>query len=187
VLGLKPRYFLAPGPVFEFNVSMGLPVYQHINIRSIQLEDLKSLMNKNMNLNHPVVLNLKLLDLDQQREIIRYVEEFFEANNLSFKFPYPVYLVTDHESIITQIPIVKDNESLPRFFTQRESKLNVKESHVISRNHLLQQEINNADIQNVDVSLKRYGQVHRQIFDMEKERLFYRSLLHRMMKGKKNG
>lgn len=166
---------------------MSLPVYQHINVRTIQLEDLRNFLNKDLNLKHPVVLNLKYLDIDQQREMIGLIENFFETNNISFKFPYPVYIITDHESTITHMPTARDTESLPKFFTQRESKMNVKESQVISRNRLLQQEITNADAQSIDESLKKYGQVHRQIFEMEKERLFYRSLLNRLMKGKKNG
>jgi hypothetical protein len=65
--------------------------------------------------------------------------------------------------------------------------MNVKESQLISRNRLLQQEITNADSQSIEESMNRYGQVHRQIFEMEKERLFYRSVLNRLMKGKYNG
>jgi hypothetical protein len=166
---------------------MSLPVYQHINVRTIQLEDLKNFLIKDLNLKHPVVLNLKFLEIDQQREMIGLIENFFETNNISFKFPYPVYLVTDHESTITQMPTARDTESLPKFFTQRETKMNVKESQVISRNRLLQQEITNADSQNVDESLRKYGQVHKQIYEMETERMFYRSILTRLMKGKKNG
>jgi hypothetical protein len=166
---------------------MSLPVYQHINVRTIQLDDLENLLSKNLNLKHPVALNLKFLDLDQQREMIGLIENFFQTNNLSFKFPYPVYLVTDHESTITHMPTAFDMDSLPKFFTQRESKMNVKESQLISRNRLLQQEITNADSQSIEESMNRYGQVHRQIFEMEKERLFYRSVLNRLMKGKYNG
>lgn len=166
---------------------MSLPVYQHINVRTIQLDDFKKILNKDLNHKHPVALNLRFLELDQQREIIGLIENFFETNNISFKFPYPVYLVTDHESTITHMPTSRDTESLPKFFTQRESKMNVKESQLIARNRLLQQEITNADSQSIDEGITKYGEVHRQIFEMEKELLFYRSLLSRLMKAKKNG
>lgn len=164
---------------------MSLPVYQHINVRTIQLEDLRNFLSKDLNLRHPVVLNLKFLDLDQQREMIGLIENFFETNNLSYKFPYPVYLVMDHQPTITNMPSVSATDQLPKFFTQRESKMNVKETQLIGRNKLLQQEISNADPQSIDDSVQRYSSIHREIYTNEKERLFYRSLLNRMVKGKK--
>ncbi len=164
---------------------MSLPVYQHINVRTIQLEDLRNFLSKDLNLRHPVVLNLKHLDLDQQREMVGLIENFFESNNLSYKFPYPVYIVMDQQATITNMPSVSAPEHLPKFFTQRESKMNVKESQLIGRNKLLQQEISNADPQSIDESVNRYSTIHRELYANEKERLFYRSILNLMVKGKK--
>lgn len=166
---------------------MSLPIYQHINVRSTQLDDLKNFLNRELNLKHPIVLNLKHLEFDQQREMIGLIENFFVSHNISYKFPYPIYLLSDHESTITQMPSVKQTEELPRFFAQKESKMNVKESHVIGKNRLLQQEIKNADALACQNGLNQYGTNHRKIADLEKERLFYRSLLNRLVKGKKNG
>lgn len=166
---------------------MSLPIYQHINVRTIQLEDLKNFLNREMNIKHPVAINLKHLDLDQQREMVGLIENFFSSNNLSYKFPYPVYLVMDQERTITQMPTVKTLEELPRFFNQKDTKMNVKESHLIGRNKLLQQEIKNADAESVQGSIDNYGKIHRKVFELEKERLFYRSILNRLVKAMKNG
>ena len=166
---------------------MSLPIYQHINVRTIQLEDLKYFLNQEMNLKHPVALNLKHLDLDQQREMVGLIENYFSTTGLSYKFPYPVYLIMDHERTITQMPTVNAPEELPKFFGQKESKMNVKESHLINRNKLLQQEIKNADTEIIQGSIDKFGRDHRQIFELEKEWLFYRSLLNRLVKAQKNG
>lgn len=166
---------------------MSLPIYQTINVRTIQLDDLKHFLHKEMNLKHPVALNLKHLDLDQQREMVGLIENFFETNNLSYKYPYPVYLIMDHERTITQMPAVRAQEELPRFFTQKESKMNVKETQLLGRNRLLQQEVQNADAQGIQGNIHHYGNVHRQVYELEKERLFYRSILNKLMKAKKNG
>ncbi|MBA2404734.1 MAG: hypothetical protein H0V66_08175 [Bdellovibrionales bacterium] len=166
---------------------MSLPIYQHINVRTIQLEDLKNFLNRDMNSKHPVAINLKHLDLDQQREMIGLIENFFSTNNLSFKFPYPVYLVMDQEKTITQMPTVKMLEELPRLFNQKETKMNVKESHLLGRNKLLQQEIRNADAEVTQGAIQNYGTIHRKVFELEKERLFYRSILNRLVKASKNG
>lgn len=166
---------------------MSLPIYQHINIRTFHLDDLKNFLHREMNFKHPVAINLKHLEFDQQREVIGLIENYFETNNLSYKFPYPIYLIMDHQKTITQMPAVASVEELPKFFNQKESKMNVKESHLIGRNRLLQQEIKNADTEVIQSNINKYGAIHRRVYEMEKERLFYRSILNRIVKAAKNG
>src|SRR5690606_33710468 len=117
---------------------MSLPTYHQIQLKSASLEDLEQLLNLEMNLKHPVVFNLKNLDLDQQRDVIGLIENFFTTQKRSYKYPYPVYLISDHEKSITLVPLLKDSKELPKLFENRESKMNVKESHLASRNKLLQ-------------------------------------------------
>jgi hypothetical protein len=166
---------------------MNLPIYQHVNIKTIQLEDLQNFLNPDMNSTHPVALNLKQLDLEQQREIVGLIENYFSTNNHSFKYPYPVYLIMDHDKTITRMSSVKTVEELPKFFSQKESKMNVKESHLIGRNKLLQQAIKNIDSEQIQGDIQNYGILHRKVYDLEKERLFYRSILNRLLKVTKNG
>ena len=166
---------------------MNLPVYQHINLKSAALEDLGHLLHADMNLKHPVAINLKALDSDGQREVIGLIENFFVSSNLSFKFPYPVYVISDHELSISKVPIVHDPKELPKFFVQRESKMNVKESHLAGKNKLLQQEVKNSDSSSNVKDIEEYGYSHRMIFELEEERKFYRNILNRIVKVKKNG
>ncbi len=168
-------------------MGMSLPVYQHVNLKTASLEDLGHMLHADLNLKHPVVINLKSLDLDQQREMIGLIENYFSSNNLSYKFPYPIYLVSDHEASISKVPLVNDTKELPKFYTQRESKMNVKESHLAGKNKLLQQEVRNCDTSANVSDIENYGYSHRVIFEVEQERKFYRSILNRLMKAKKNG
>lgn len=166
---------------------MSLPTYQHINVWTIQLEELKNFLHEDMNLKQPVALNLKQLTIEQQREMVGLIENFFSTKNLSFKFPYPVYLVTDHESTLTNMPTVRKPEELPKFYNQKESKINVKESNLLGRNKLIQQEIRNTDAEATQENIQKYGAYHRKVYELEKERMFYRSILNRLVKAKKNG
>ncbi len=166
---------------------MSLPVYQQYNIKSASIEEMKTLLSGDMNLKHPVVINLKALGLEEQREAIGYIENFYYSNNLSFKFPYPLYLVSDHEDSITRIPLVKEQSLLPKFYSQRDTKMNVKESHVIGKNKLLQMEIKNSDASAVQQDIENYAHAHKIIQSLEKERNFYRFILNRLMKVSKNG
>lgn len=161
---------------------MNLPIYQHINIRSQAFEDLNQILTPEMNSKHPVVFNIRALDSDQQREFIGLIENYFTTKNVSFLFPYPMYLVTDHDSSISEMPIVNSVEDLPQFYNQKEGKMNVKETHLIAKNKLIQQEIRNSDPKSTDESLEHFGHIHRKIYKLDQERMFYRHLLDRLTK-----
>jgi hypothetical protein len=172
---------------FLNNYDMTLPVYLHITLKTSGLDELEHILSTDINLRHPVAFNLKLLDLDQQREMIGLIENFFVSSNISFKFPYPVYVICDHERSISNMPIFNETTQLPRFFNQRELKMNIKESHLAGRNMLLQQEVKNIDASSTQQELTYYGESHRLIYEREKERTIYRSILNGLMKVKKNG
>jgi hypothetical protein len=166
---------------------MNLPVYQHINLKSASLEDLGHLLHQDLNLKQPIVINLKNLDIDQQREVIGLIENYYAGQNISFNYPYPVYLLSHHEPSITKIALIQDLQELPKFYTQRESKMNVKESHLAGKNRLLQQEVKNSDASANISNMQNYGDAHRIIYELEKERTFYRSILNRLVKVSKDG
>jgi hypothetical protein len=166
---------------------MNLPLYQHINLNSASLEELENLLRTDLNLRHPVALNLKALDLDQQREVIGLIENYFVSNNLSYKFPYPIYLITDHERTISKVPVVQETSDLPKFFSQRESKMNVKETHLAGRNKLLQQVVKNSDASASSVYIENYAESHRVIYEHELERNFYHSIIENLKKLSNDG
>lgn len=171
---------LASFSKLQFNYTMGLPVYQSITLKTSQLSELKLVLDLELNLRHPVVLNLTSLDMDQQREVIGLTENFFISNNVSYKFPYGVYLVSDHEPSISKMPIVNDIKYLPKFFSQKEGRMNVKESHVVNKNKLLQQELRNNDSHEYTQTVNNYQLNHRKIYELEKERVFYNDILAKL-------
>lgn len=166
---------------------MNLPNYHTINIKSAELEELQAVLSPELNFKRPVVFNLKNLNLDQQREVIGLTENYFSSNNISYKFPYPIYFISDHEASISKIIIIKDTNELPKFFSQKDSKMNVKESHLLGKNKLLQQELKNTDSQQAFHDIEAYAQFHKKISTLESERLFYRHVLNKLTQAKKNG
>jgi hypothetical protein len=166
---------------------MNLPVYHHIKLKSAAFEELSALLFPEINQKQPVVFNLLSFNLDEQREIIGVIENYFATNELSYKFPYPVYVLTVHESTISGLPLAKKPEELPKFFLQKEGKMNVKETQLLNRNKLLQQEVRNADAGASEEEIQHYGHIHRKIQEYEEERLFYKSVLHKLIKERANG
>lgn len=162
---------------------MSLPVYHQIHFTSANIDDLEGHLKPELNLRYPVVFNLLELGIDEQRETIGLIENYFASANLSFLFPYPVFIVTLHEPSITHMRVVKDPSLLPRFFNQKEGRMNVKEGHVAGKNRLLQQEIMNADAAAHQEELHKYALLHRQIYEQEQERRFLRELLSKLAGG----
>lgn len=163
---------------------MSLPFYHVYTPRSSSYEDLGDILNKEMNLKHPVVISLKNLEFDVQREFIGLIENYFSSENLDYNFPYPLFILTDHESSISNISLIKDINELPIFYKKKEGKMNVKESHLIAKNKLLQQEILNTDTKQGHEALKEYGQMHAMIHELETERLILRDLMSKLLKAK---
>lgn len=166
---------------------MNLPVYQFLNLTASNVDDLAGLVRPEANFRAPLVINLLELEADVQRETIGLIENVFSAENSSFFFPYPVYLLTVHEPSITRVPVVNRLEELPRFFNQKESRLNVKESHILSKNRLLQQELRNMDPYRTREEIEAYADHHRRLFAGDQERRFLRELLTRLLNGVKVG
>jgi hypothetical protein len=166
---------------------MNLPVYQVINVKSADLAELGELLQKDMNLRHPVVFNVLGLDVDAQREIIGLIENYFVSENISFKFPYAIYIVSVHEPSISMVPIVSAMDRLPKFYQQKEGRMNVKESHLAGRNKLLQQEVSNADSSLHQSEVRSFALLHRRIYELERERNFCNDVLQTLKKAKKSG
>ncbi|HLW57418.1 MAG TPA: hypothetical protein VKY27_08540 [Bacteriovoracaceae bacterium] len=163
---------------------MSLPFYHIYTPRSSSYEDLDQILHEQMNLKHPVVISLKNLEFNVQREFIGLIENYFSSKNLNFNFPYPVYVLTDHESSISNLPLIAELEELPIFYKKKEGKMNVKESHLLSKNKLLQQEIHNTDSKQSYEALENFGRMHRIIFDLETERLILKELMTKIQKVK---
>lgn len=163
---------------------MSLPFFHIYTPKTSSYEDLSHVLSRQMNLKYPVVISLKNLEFDTQREFIGLIENYFSSENLDFNFPYPIYILTDHESSISNITLVKDTSELPIFYKKKEGKMNVKESHLLSKNKLLQQEIFNTDSKQIHQALIDFGRMHSIIYDLEAERLILKDLMNKILKAK---
>ena len=163
---------------------MNLPIYQIINVRSAQVDDVMAILHDDMNLRRPVALNAKHLDLDQQRDVIGLVTNWFSEGRSSARFPYPVFIIADLSEAVGHIPVVDSVQALPKFFQQKEAQTNVKESQIIDRSHLLQQEIRNTDPTLAEAVLGKYALNHKKLWFLIQEASFYEELLARLKKQK---
>jgi hypothetical protein len=166
---------------------MNLPFYKHLKINHFSQEELSEILSEELNLRHPVAIDISEMPQADQKEFIYFLEQYFTKRNESFLFPYPVYLIGQMDSSNTQIPMVLTKKDLPKFFSKKESRMNIKEASLAKKNNLIQQEIKNSDPNFYLNEIQNFGETHRTIFKQEIERNFYRKLLSQIFKGQMNG
>ncbi len=166
---------------------MDLPKYKQIALTAFKPEELELFLHKEINFSSPITIDIKKLTLDQQKEILGFIQNFIMQINGSYLFPYPIYLISDLDPAMASMPIVKEIDQLPRFFSHKDSKINVKESQLLNKNKLLQKEIINSDFQQNQIIIEDFAHKHKIIHKLERERFFYRSLLNKLTKRQKNG
>lgn len=166
---------------------MNLPIYQLVQVKNADLIKVSELLSEDINLRRPVAFVVNSLNLDEQREVIGVIENWFETHQASWRFPYPVYIVSDLTEAVGHIPVVKEPKGLPKFFNVKETKITIKESQVLDRNKLIQQEIKNSDPHLMTSVLQDYGINHKKIWYLVNEGFYYEYLLNRLKEQKKNG
>jgi hypothetical protein len=166
---------------------MNLPVYQHFKIGHFSQEELTEILSEDLNLSHPVAFDITEMPVADQKDFIYFLEHYFTTRNESFLFPYPVYLIGPINASNTKIPIVLSKKDLPKFYSKKETRMNIKESGLANKNKLIQQEIKNSDPNFYLNEIRSFGETHKTIFKQEIERNFYRKLLSQLFKGQANG
>jgi hypothetical protein len=160
---------------------MGLAFYQfHIFTNDFK-QELNGILTTDLNLGNPQVIDLRKLSNDEQRIATVMVEDYFSTHNLSLHFPYPIYVLSELTEKFN-VTTLKRESDLPRFFSKRPGKMNVKETHLSDKNALLQREIKNSDNLNNTINLKNFSYYHHRIFIGERERYFYELILKRLNK-----
>jgi hypothetical protein len=140
---------------------MILANYQIITIKNNDLLQISELLNHDINLRRPIAFKLTDMTLDDQREVIGIIENWFDTEKVSWKFPYPTYFISDIGASLGQIPIVKTHKDLPRLFQFKESRLHVRETQLLEKNYLIQQQIKNFNSDETDGLIKKYADGHK--------------------------
>lgn len=145
-------------------------------------EELRELLTPDLNLQAPVVFDVRELPEEDQNGARQLIEVFFRDHNLSLRFPYPVYAITKITAGDDPLIGLTTERELPRFFTKRSGKMNVKETHLAEKNSLIQREIKNSDYAHSLKAIGAYAKSHHKIYLGEQERFFYKEILESLEK-----
>jgi hypothetical protein len=161
---------------------MNLPVYKFIKLKNNFHDDINSIFKTDLNLKSPVVFNLSDLTYEITEQIVKFIETYFKVHNLSLRFPYPVYVISKYEWIVSEISFFQNEKDLPQFFSKKDTKINLKESQLVLKTKLLQQELLSADPSSYEEKIKSYSKKHKVIYELEVERRSYQQILNHLIK-----
>jgi hypothetical protein len=161
---------------------MNLPVYKFIKLKNNFQDDINSIFKSDLNLKSPVVFNLSDLSYEITEQIVKFIETYFKVHNLSLRFPYPVYIISKYEWIESEISFFQNEKNLPHFFSKKDTKINIKESQLVLKTKLLQQELVSADPSSYEKKIESYSKKHRLIYELEVERRSYQNILNHLLK-----
>lgn len=166
---------------------MNLPIEKKIKLKETDLDHLNQILRENDNLTCPLVFDLLELKDELQKEFIGAIENYYITQNQSFSLPYPIYVLTKFEKTISELNLLQSEKNLPHFYRYRDIKLNIKESQILIKTKLLQQEIKNLNETDSEKNLKQFGRNHKKIYLLEEERTKYLSILNKLKKRTKYG
>lgn len=168
------------------NKEMKLPV-----LKKMTLQDLESAkkfiqnVHADINIRCPILIEIETLSMDDQKKFLSlFSTKVNEDHKLSLIFPYPIYIKSQLKQNDSALLIIQEESDLPKFFLKKEGKINLKESQILMKNKLLQQEIQNADLSQVKEKIKSYANDHKKIFQLEVERMSYINILANLKKEK---
>lgn len=165
---------------------MAFPVYPKSSLKISSDSDLGLLINNKINLRFPILIEFISTSFEEETKLIQHLQAHLDKLNINPAFPYPIFAITSFEpgQSIT-FTCLRSKTELPRFFLQKDGRLNLKESNLLDKIKLLQQEtFNSTSLENMKI-IKNYANSHRLINSLDKERSLYMDLLKRLKKSGK--
>lgn len=157
------------------------PNYKRFNLIETYDEDLKQILNPELNFRSPAIIDLRKLEKEDQLLALGMIEYHFKFNGQSSLFPYPVYILSEVELKNVNLKIFQSEDLLPKFFRKSSYKLNNKENQILEKNYLLQKSIRNSDVKTNNAAIEKFSKDHKEMNLLEREYKFYLEILNRIV------
>lgn len=153
---------------------MPIPSYKQIHIKN----EVREVIFEQLKLHHfgQVPFVLSITHLKNQIEALINIEDFIEEKEIS-NYPYPIYIISDINNYTGPLNLFKTFEECPRFFKQKIKQLNLKENKILQKIYLKQKNIQNMRTVDYQPHLEEYGNSHKKINNLYKEKVFLGNLL----------
>ncbi len=126
---------------------MKTPILEEFKLKSIDKEEIQAAI-KSFRVGHqPLFLDASKLERDRLIKLLGLLSNCLEEQNLSPKFPYPFYVISEIEDIWTGFPVFKTLEDLPTYYQFEATRPTNKEQKVLDFIDISASNIRNEDVQ----------------------------------------
>ncbi|MFG1492089.1 hypothetical protein ACRXCV_11730 [Halobacteriovorax sp. GFR7] len=126
---------------------MKTPILEEFKLKAIDKEEIKLAMKTYRVGHQPLYLDASKLQRDRLIKLLGLLSNVLEEENLSPKFPYPFYIISDIEDIWTRFPIFKSLEDLPKYYQFEAARPTNKEQKILDFIDISASNIRNEDVQ----------------------------------------
>lgn len=130
-----------------YNIKMKTPILEEFKLKAIDKVEIKANV-KHYRVGHqPVYLDASRLDRNRLIKLLGLLSNVLEEENLSPKFPYPFYIISEIEDVWTKFPIFKSIEDLPKYYQFEPTRPTTKEQKILDFIDISASNIRNEDVQ----------------------------------------
>lgn len=155
---------------------MKFPIYNEINIKDDKEQNFSLITLKLDNKSAPLVFNITALEKSQAR-FLNLIEQFIIQKDLSPSFPYPIYVISDHENYKGNLRLIQSREHLPDFFKVSDRKPVNKEESIIKKNNMVCDKVSNFNHQESTYKILKFSEKHKKMYMQSFEGDFLEQLL----------
>lgn len=130
-----------------YNMKMKTPILEEFKLKSIDKDEIIEAVKKYRVGHQPLYLDASKLQRERLVKLLGLLSNVLEEMNLSPKFPYPFYIISDIEDIWSSFPIFKSLKALPTYFQFEATRPTNKEQKVLDFIDIAASNIRNEDVQ----------------------------------------
>jgi hypothetical protein len=116
---------------------MRIPIYQELILRNECLTELINIVEVNKVGHVPCYFLTHLISDNKLTQVLVELENALQQIGVSPRFPYPIYIISEHLDDHKFFPTARSVEDLPKHFFKKVKRPGVKESQILSRNTVL--------------------------------------------------
>lgn len=163
---------------------MKVPSIEELKFESYELTELITQVKKKVGTG-PYFIRLSGKSYNETANIIDGLTKAFSALHIDPHFPYPIYIISEHDIILSPFSIFQKDEDLPRFFKIKSMRLKSKELSLLQKSIIMAKRVSNHRIEGINDDLNVPVNNQRALRDLVKENSYYEDLLQTLEKGKR--
>ncbi|MBI2522444.1 MAG: hypothetical protein HYV97_18635 [Bdellovibrio sp.] len=128
---------------------MKIPIYAEVSfegLNQLNLEDIKKALQKAQVGFTPSYITTHHFNLQELLTFLKLLDQALVELNLSARFPYPLYIISNNITSHPQFYIEQNVESLPSHFFKKVKRLKPKEQLLLSKVVFTGEKISNVDL-----------------------------------------